>query len=173
MRRIAASSTAALLILTGLTACTPEIKGVTGLTVDTDGRLLAALAWCADRPPDVVILFAERDGVSPAPSGVSASTVNWPDWPGREYDVPRGSTSPATVHLAGFPPEPVPDPHATFRTYGVAGNSSFTSVSVTFRLAELSGLEPGSILITTTEAGEEVQQEVSLDEFARLGKDAC
>ncbi|WP_344920119.1 hypothetical protein [Plantactinospora mayteni] len=173
MRRIAASLTAAVLTLTGLASCTPVRKGITGLTVDANGRPLAALAWCADRPRDVVVLHAARDLVSPSPSSVPTPSANWPEWPGRKYDVPPDVTSPATVHLAGFPPEPAPDPHDSFRMYGVAGNSSFTTHSVTFRLPELSGLQPGSVLITTVESNEEVQKGISLDEFARLGRDEC
>ncbi|MGI5149520.1 hypothetical protein ACQEVC_24780 [Plantactinospora sp. CA-294935] len=44
---------------------------------------------------------------------------------------------------------------------------------MTFRLPELSGLQPGSILITTIETNEEVQKSISLDEFARLARDEC
>ncbi|MFY1668408.1 hypothetical protein ACN27G_00350 [Plantactinospora sp. WMMB334] len=168
-QRTTASLTTALLLLTGLTSCTPEIKAITGLTVDTDGRPLAALAWCADQPPDVVRLRAEKDPASPSPSGPTPS-ANWPEW---RYDVQRNATSPATVHLTGFPPEPTPDPHAVFQIRGVTSNNSFTSHSVTFRLPELSGLQPGSILITTIETNEEVQKSISLDEFARLARDEC
>jgi hypothetical protein len=109
-----------------------------------DGQPLAALAWCADRPPEVVLLLAERDPVSPAPSDVPVPSTNWPHWPGRKYAVPRDATSPTTVHLMGFPPEPAADPHAAFRLRGTASSNSFTSRSVTFRLAELAGLQPGS-----------------------------
>ncbi|MET7710768.1 hypothetical protein [Micromonospora sp. NPDC005413] len=173
MRRIVASLAAALLVLAGLTSCSPAIKGITGLTMDADGQPLAALAWCADRPPDLAVLFAESDSASPAPSAVPTPSANWPYWPGREYAVPRDATSPATVRLVGFPPEPATDPHAAFRMYGVASNSSFTSHSVTFRLAELAGLQPGSVLTTDIVNNNEVQKIVSLDEFARLGAAEC
>lgn len=172
-RRTVASLAAALLVLAGLTSCTPEIKGITGLTVDADGRPLAALAWCADRPPDVVLLFTKENAGSSAPSDVPTPARNWPSWPGREYAVPRDATSPTTVPLGDFPPEPAADPYAAFRMYGVASNSSFTSHSVTFRLAELAGLAAGSVLITGIVDNVEAQKIISLDEFARLGKDEC
>ncbi|GIJ10957.1 hypothetical protein ACFFMR_17115 [Micromonospora andamanensis] len=171
-RRIVATLAAAFLVLTALTACTPAIEGITGLTVDADGRPLAALAWCADEPPDVIVL-ATANAVSPTPSGAPAPSANWPSWPGRDYDVPRDVTSPTTVQLPGFPPDPAPDRRAAFRMYGVADNSSFTTHAVTFRLPELAGLRPGSVLITTVVRNDEVPRYVSLDEFARLGSDEC
>ncbi|MDW5326175.1 hypothetical protein [Plantactinospora sp. KLBMP9567] len=169
-QRTTASLTAALLLLTGLTSCTPAVKAITGLTVDADGRPLAALAWCADQPPDVVRLRAAEDLASPPPSGAPTPSLNWPEW---RYDVQRDATSPATVRLTGFPPEPAPGPRAAFRMRGVTSNNRFTSHSVTFRLPELSGLQPGSVLITTIETNEEVQKSISLDEFARLARDEC
>ncbi|MFG1761618.1 hypothetical protein [Micromonospora echinofusca] len=172
-RRIVASLAAALLVLAGLTSCTPEVKGVTGLTLDADGQPFAALAWCGDRPPDVLLLFAEEDSVSPAPSDLPTPSTNWPYWPGRKYAVPRDAASPTTVHLVGFPPEPATDPHTAFRLFGATNNSSFASRSVTFRLAELANLQPGSILITDIVDNDEVQRSISLDEFARLGRDEC
>ncbi|MCZ7422506.1 hypothetical protein O7605_23685 [Verrucosispora sp. WMMA2121] len=82
-------------------------------------------------------------------------------------------TSPATVQLPGFPPDPAPDRRAAFRMYGVAGNNSFTTHSVTFRLPELAGLQPGSVMITAIVNNDEVPKYVSLDEFARLGSAEC
>ncbi|MFY1576194.1 hypothetical protein ACN26Z_15035 [Verrucosispora sp. WMMD703] len=83
-RRIVATLAATLLMLTALTACTPEIKGI---TVDADGRPLAALAWCADKPPDVIVLATER-AVSPTPSGAPEPSANWPSWPACNQDQP-------------------------------------------------------------------------------------
>ncbi|MFI1195473.1 hypothetical protein ACH4T9_19745 [Micromonospora sp. NPDC020750] len=171
-RRIVASMAAVLLVMAGLTSCTPEIKGITGLTMDADGQPLAALAWCADRPPDVVLLLAEEDSSSPDPSDVPTPSTNW-HWPERRHAVPRDATSPTTVRLVGFPPGDATDPHAAFRLFGIASNKSFASRSVTFRLAELAGLRPGSVLITDIVDNDEVQGSIPLDEFARLGRDAC
>ncbi|MEE3918947.1 hypothetical protein V2I01_12430 [Micromonospora sp. BRA006-A] len=64
-RRAVATPAAALIVLAELTACSPEIKGVTGLTVDAHGRPHAALAWCADRPPDLVVLTSVAESASP------------------------------------------------------------------------------------------------------------
>ncbi|TBL42794.1 hypothetical protein EYA84_03235 [Verrucosispora sp. SN26_14.1] len=170
-QRTAASLTAALMVLAGLTSCTPAIRAVTGLTSAADGRPLAALAWCADRPPDVVVLRLAGDLASPSPSAAPAPSVNWPEW---WYDVPqRDATSPATVELTGFPPSPGPDLGTVFQMRVLTRNNSFTSHDVSFRLPELADLRPGSVLITTIVANEEVQKTVSLDEFARLGRNAC
>ncbi|WP_243704998.1 hypothetical protein [Micromonospora sp. KC723] len=85
-QRTTASLTTALLVLTGLTSCTPEIKAITGLTVDADGRPLAVLAWCADEPPDVVRLRVADDLASSSPSGAPTPSANWPEW---RYEVQR------------------------------------------------------------------------------------
>jgi hypothetical protein len=172
-RRTIALLAAAVLILGGLTSCTPETKGITGLTVDADGRPLAVLAWCADRPPDVVRLFPVKDSTSPTPSGPATLPPNWQTWPGREYTVPHTATSPTTVPLEGFPPESVADPDAAFAMYGTAEDNSFTSHRVSFRLGELTDLAPGSVLATVIVDGEEVQESLSLEEFARRGRDEC
>ncbi|MBM0277575.1 hypothetical protein [Micromonospora tarensis] len=170
--RIFASLAAAMLVSAGLTACTPVIKGITGVTVDADGQPLAVLAWCADRPPEVVVFFAERDSISPSPSDAPTS-ASWPYWPGRDYAVPRAATSPTTVRLEGFLPDPAPRPYPAFRMYGVGSNNSFTMRSVTFWLAELEGLRPGSVLITEIVENGEARRSVSMEEFAGLGKDEC
>ncbi len=172
-RRTIALLAAAVLILGGLTSCTPEKKGITGLSVDADGRPLAVLAWCADRPPDVVRLFPVKDSTSPTPSGPATLPPNWQTWPGRDYTVPGTATSPTTVPLEGFPPESVADPDATFAMYGSPEDNSFTSHRVSFRLGELTDLAPGSVLATDIVDGEEVQESLSLDEFARRGRDEC
>ncbi|MFF0721856.1 hypothetical protein [Micromonospora sp. NPDC003816] len=170
-RRATASVTAGLLVLAGLSSCTPSVKAVTGLTADTGGRPLAALAWCADRPPDVVVLRIADDLASPSPSDAPTPSANWPEW--RYHVQQRDLTSPATVELTGFPPSPGPDLGTGFRMRVLTRNNSFTSHDVSFRLPELADLKPGSVLITTIEANEEVQKTVSLDEFARLGRNAC
>ncbi|MFC4020381.1 hypothetical protein ACFOW4_20895 [Micromonospora sp. GCM10011542] len=103
LRRAVAAAAVGLLVLVGLTSCQPEVKGATGLTVDAAGRPLAALAWCAKRPPTGVRLFAsdERTSAGPAP-GAQVGTLS--PWPGIEYPVPRDAASPATVLLEEFPP---------------------------------------------------------------------
>ncbi|GAA2704729.1 hypothetical protein GCM10010429_12370 [Micromonospora olivasterospora] len=58
-----------------------------------------------------------------------------------------------------------------FRLRGIASSNSFTSHSVTFRLADPAGLQLGSVLITDSAKNGEVQKKASLDEFARLGRD--
>lgn len=168
-QRIVAPLAAALLVLAGLTSCSPVRKGITGLTVDVDGRPLAVLAWCAERPPDDVTIFPVPDSVLPAPSGVATPSSILPSSPPvkRNYAVPRKATSPTTVPLVDFPPKSATDPDTAFRMYGFAEDASFTSNSVDFRLSELAGLKPGSILITTLNNGDQVQQSVSLDEFTR------
>jgi hypothetical protein len=166
MQRIVAPLAAALFVLAGLTSCSPVRKGITGLTVDVDGRALAVLAWCAERPPDVVVLLAVPGSGSPASSGVATRSTIWPSWPGRGLAVPREATSPTTVPLVDFPPTSATDPDASFRMYGVGEDNSFTSNSVDFRLNELAGLKPGSILITTWNNGGQAQRIVTLDELA-------
>lgn len=140
--------------------------------VGAEGQTVAVLPCCEERPPDVVRFIAVRESISPSPSAV-ATSASWPDWPGRRYAVPRGATSPTTVRLEGFPPDPAPGPDAAFRMFGVASDSSFTSESVTFRLVELKDMQPGSVLITDIVDNGEVQRTVSVDEFDSLGKDEC
>lgn len=168
-QRIIAPLAAALLVRAGLTSCSPVSKGITGLTVDVDGRPLAVLAWCAERPPDEVTLFSVPGSVSPAPSGVATPSPISPSSPPvkRNYAVPRKATSPTTLPLVDFPPKSATDPDVAFQMYGFAEDASFTSNSVDFRLGELAGLAPGSILMTTWNNGDQVQRSVFLDEFAR------
>ncbi|MEU8324016.1 hypothetical protein AB0C33_37135 [Nonomuraea sp. NPDC048881] len=56
----------ALLALTAATGClpfptTPSFGGLTGVTVNADGRLTLVMAWCA-RPPDGVVVYRKDDG---------------------------------------------------------------------------------------------------------------
>lgn len=87
--------------------------------------------------------------------------------------MPRTATSPATVPLDGFPPEPVVDPDVAFTMYAVADDSSFTTHAVSFRLGELIDLAPGRVLFTEILDNEDVQQSVSVEEFARRGESEC
>ncbi|MER7461197.1 hypothetical protein [Micromonospora sp. NPDC126480] len=173
MQRPAACLTTMLLILVGMAACTPATEGITGVTTDRDGRLLAALAWCADRPPDSVVLRPAEASAPPTPSGEAASPTNWPPWPRQEYAVPRDATSPTTLRLTGLSPEPPLDPHTTFELYGLPENRSFVTRPVTFRLTEVASLHAGSVLIIAIVNNDEVQRTVSMEEFARLGRDEC
>ncbi|SIN33974.1 hypothetical protein [Micromonospora cremea] len=168
--RAAARLAVAVLILGGLTSCSPERKGITGLTVDAAGRPLAALAWCSDRPPDIVSLFTVREATSPTPSG---RPTPWPMWPGEKYTVPRAATSPTTVPLESFPPGSGADPDVAYAMYGVADDNSFTTHRVDFRVGELTDLAAGSVLVTEIVEGEEVQVTLSLEEFAHRGENEC
>ncbi len=169
-RRAVGLLAVAAFLVGGLTGCSPERKGITGLTVDSAGRPFAAVAWCADQPPEVLLLFRNRETVSPTPSVPAMSTLKYP---GLRFAVPRTATSPATVPLDGFPPEPAVASDVVFAMYAVADDNSFTTHRVSFRLAELIDLAPGSVLFSDIVDGEEVQQNVSLEEFARRGESEC
>ena len=129
--------------------------------------------WSPARGAGLVRLFPVNDSTSPTPSGPTTPPPNWQTWPGQEYAVPRTATSPTTVPLEGFPPESVADPDATFAMYGSPEDNSFTLHRVSFRLGELTDLAPGSVLATDIVDGEEVQESLSLEEFARRGRDEC
>jgi hypothetical protein len=174
VRRLTAVLCVAIVVLTASVSCTPETKAVTGLTVDEQGRILAALAWCADRPPTVVVVHALQNLPSPthtdATDAASPGSVAIPD---RQYTVSANVTSPTTVPLNDFPP-PAADAHTTFRVYAVGPHNSFTSHAVRVNLAELADLTPGSILITTdTAQSGHAQGSVSLEEFERRGNGLC
>ncbi|MCW3817786.1 hypothetical protein ONA91_25375 [Micromonospora sp. DR5-3] len=166
LRRAVAASAAALITVAGLTACSPEIKGVTGVSVDGSGQPVAMLAWCASHPPDVVLLFdATADDRHPR-------RTEW-DWPGREYRVPDDATSPATVPLTGFPPSTLPTGVVDFAMYAATDDNSFSAARVTFRLADLAGLKPGLVLVTGYQDESESLRELTLEEFARRGAEEC
>ncbi|MET9299633.1 hypothetical protein ABZX66_09955 [Micromonospora aurantiaca] len=165
-RRAVATPAAALIVLAGLTACTPEVKGVTGLTVDARGRPHAVLAWCADRPPDVVVLNSVAESAG-------APMSERPYRPRRKYDVPREAAAPALVPLEGFPPGPVVDAQAAFQVSGATHDNSFRTEGVDFRIAELAELRPGSVLVTDFDDSGEVVRTVPLDEFTEMGEKAC
>ncbi|MFE9694807.1 hypothetical protein [Micromonospora sp. NPDC005806] len=166
LRRTAAVSAAALLASAGLTACSPEIGAVIGVGVDESGQPVAMLAWCTPRPPDVLLLFdADSDDHHPR-------HTEW-DWPGRQYRVPDDAESPATVPLTGFPPARLPDQVVNFAMYAATDDSSFSSRHVRFRLDDLTGREPGSVLATDYQDDAEPLRELTLDEFTRRGAEQC
>ncbi|WP_203701428.1 hypothetical protein [Asanoa iriomotensis] len=148
---------AAALAAVALTACSPEIKGYTGISVDTTGRASAEIVWCDPGSPESVMLFRDSDADN--------SPTTWPEWPGRDYPLPPGATSPATVPLTDFPTDPT--------VLSMYAASEFTTRRVTFTVAELAQVPSGSILITEVQEGEERQRTVTRDEFAHLADDLC
>ncbi len=151
LRRRVAALTVGLLALTGLSACSPAVKGITGLTVDASGKPLVALAWCAKRPPGFVLLDSTRPEGSTPRSSTDPNLPRW-EW---QWKIPAESTSPATMPLVGFPP-----PEADGQ-------------DVTFRMRAMSGLEQGTVLVAEWESSTEVQRRLSLDEFAQRGAEEC
>jgi hypothetical protein len=178
-RRVTAVLTLAALVLAGSTSCTPEIKGITGLTVDEHGQVLAALAWCAPRPPTVVSVRAIQPQPTAAQDDAShAAGRGMSSLPDRmDYPVPAGVTSPTMMPLGGFPPTTATS-HSTFDVYGMGRGSSpsgnFGTRAVwRVQLTDLAELTP-ELILTTTYVGERVvQHKVSLQEFAHRGERLC
>lgn len=126
-RRLTALLAVAAIALAGLTSCTPVIKGITGLTVDAEGRPLAVVAWWASQPPDIVVLWVRDESASPT---VSSSADESPQGRLRSirqvYEIPPDAESPAMVTLPGFP-SLLEGEDISLRMFGVADDNSFTS----------------------------------------------
>ena len=147
---------AAAVLLGALSACTPVVHGVTGVSVDADGRASAEIVWCGTNRPDVVLLFADGDDKDELP------------WPGHEIAVPDDGQVPTTVPLSDLPPADV-----SLRMYGVDEDSEFTTESVSFTTAELATLPAGTVLVTEWRDERYVQRTVPREEFARLADGQC
>src|SRR5512142_325023 len=74
----------ALSIVFGLSGCTVPNNGITGITVDDNGNLLGAFAWCDDNPPNGATVYD--------PGGFNGKTV-------ATYHAPALTGHTATVRL--------------------------------------------------------------------------
>jgi hypothetical protein len=128
----------ALSIVFGLAGCTVANNGVTGITVDGDGNLLGAFAWCDDNPPDGATLYD--------PGGFNGKTV-------AVYRAPALTGHAATVRLDSAadgwqvkPSLPRLEPEVEYRLYSWTADSSASTAGVMFRLADRDRLSVGMVL---------------------------
>ncbi|SCL19726.1 hypothetical protein GA0074692_0690 [Micromonospora pallida] len=167
-RRVVSLAAVAVLALVGLTACSPSTKGVTGLSVDENGQLLAVLAWCTKQPPDTVLLdYLPPETASASPSGPPDLSLVLSRR--SKYAVPQGATRPAMLPLVDFPPELAHHPDTAFRIFAVEDRNSFNLEPLYFRLGDLAALVPGGVMV---DGGAESWEIVSADEFVRRGQEA-
>jgi len=143
MRRIALGLVT-LVAATGLTACSVPVNGLTGLSVDAQGRLLAQVVVCSDDPPDVVRLSGGGAATGPSPRAAAGGQIDV------AYKAPPDVGRTISFRLDGSdegwparprPPELVPD--VEYRLYGRTHDNSHVTADVVFRLSDRTGLLRG------------------------------
>ena len=138
MRRWLLAAVAALSIMSGTTGCMVPHNGITGITVDNEGHLLGAFAWCDDNPPDGATLYD--------PGGFNGKAL-------ATYRAPVLSGHTATVRLdsadGGWqvePPAPRLDPDVEYRLYGWTDDDSASTAGVPFHLSDRGRLSAETVL---------------------------
>ncbi|MEV4377549.1 hypothetical protein [Streptosporangium sp. NPDC049644] len=160
--------TLTVMIVMGVVACTPPVKGATGFSVDTEGHPIIVLAWCDGATPDGVIIYHDE----PYSSAPAASTT------GRRSATPSIEPSTRIVDDARFiasdldgqsasvrldapadgwradPGPVVLKPGITYTAFGFQGrgNSQVNTGHVSFRAADLAKLKPGQVLVQQGES---------------------
>jgi hypothetical protein len=117
------------------------------MTVDDEGRPAAVLSWCPAHRPDVVL--------------------TWFSDSYHEYPVPADAVPPATVALPDLPAT-LPEPDARYRMYGVARDSAFTTLAVSFTPSDRPA--PGTVLTGEDDA---TRGTLTLDDFTARGTREC
>jgi hypothetical protein len=140
----------------GATSCTVPTYGITGVVVDNSGRLTAALSWCDGHPPDTLIVYFDGPGRSSIDVGRFSVTGKLT---GTYTEVPLQAGQ--SGWKADIPLPPALDPARTYHMYGGTKNNSSSTSTVTFTVASLRGLPPGSIRIISNR--EEVNQYPALN----------
>jgi hypothetical protein len=167
VRRCLVAIVLALSIVAGVTGCTVPHNGITGITVDGDGNLLGAFAWCDDNPPDGATLYD--------PGGFKGKTV-------AVYHAPALTGHTATVRLDAAadgwqvePAAPQLDPTIEYRLYSWTDDNSASTAGVTFRLADRDRLSAGTVLAYYYDDATDgwVAEVVTMDEFEQLARRSC
>ncbi|NAS20143.1 hypothetical protein GT755_00425 [Herbidospora sp. NEAU-GS84] len=183
MRRIFVLLVTAALLL-GTSGCTVPTNGITGITLDAEGNLVVAFAWCG-RAPDGAIVHHDRTSIgsaSPAPpedpSTVGPSIVDAvytaPDLQAEvtsfRLDAPDNGWR-LERKLQDF------DPAISYSVYGGTDDNSFSTVTVSFELGDVEELKrrPGTVLVQSWDerANEVVDTFIPQSDFDRDGNDDC
>ncbi len=159
---------AVLLACPLLTACTPPNAGVTGMTLDAQGRPTAVVAWCPGKAPDTIIISDVDDGDLDSDRTIILEAPG--KFPGRTIQVP------VTDPPAGWratPPSPSLDPNLVYSAYAPVTGSDYTARGPRFSLARLRG--NGQIL--QQEYDEKTDRDVDIyigmDELVRRANEYC
>ena len=159
-RQLAGAVGLALVCALTLTGCTPPVIGVTGLTRQDDGRIVAIIHACeSETPVDTVVLFepeknerATTWAITPPVDGVATvglgSTFESDLDPNTVYEVSAWGDT-------GF-----------FGTKGNAGGPSFLS-------GTLSDLAPGQVLAGFWPSDDPNRTFDSVDEFVDAASEHC
>jgi hypothetical protein len=129
----------ALAVVPAIAGCTVPSNGKVGLTVDGDGNLVAALAWCDDHPPDGMTIYHGSRA-----DAVDVATYEAPELSGRSVRV-RLDSPPAG--WTARPGPPALEVGIEYNVYGWTEDSSTSLDGMGFRLSELVGLSPDKILV--------------------------
>ncbi|MBB5962982.1 hypothetical protein [Planomonospora venezuelensis] len=150
-----------------VTACSPERGGMTGVSVDDEGRLLTNVAWCGAAPdglsvhrvPEAGVLIADAEYVSPPLRGGFASV---------------SLEAPADGWRISFG-DPGLDPGQTYSVSVWSKANSRTFGSVKFTPDAIRRMRPGLILIRQHDekTGDEVDVVLGRADFVAQAQQDC
>lgn len=167
MRRRPLALVLALSIAFGTAGCTVPHNGITGVTVDGNGNLLGAFAWCDDNPPDGATVYD--------PGESNGKTV-------ARYRAPALTGHTASVRLDSAadgwqvkPLLPRLEPTGEYRLYSWTDDNSASTAGVPFQLADRDRLSVGMVLAQYYDDTRDgwVTGVVTMPEFEHLAKRFC
>lgn len=157
----------ALSIVWGIAGCSVPTNGITGITVDRNGNLLGAFAWCDDKPPNGATLYDA--------GGFNGKTVV-------HYRAPALTGHTTTVRLDSAadgwqvgPAVPRLDPKVEYRLFSWTDDHSASTAGVSFRLADRDRVSVGSVLAQYYDRARDrwATGVVTMTEFEHLSTHFC
>jgi hypothetical protein len=154
-----------LALVPALAGCQPADTGIIGLTMDRDGHLVVALAWCNDSPPDRLKVYTEDAIVAryenPNPDQTERSTQVRLDSPPANWTVRTG------------PPEL--EPETDYHVDAWNDSSWAWLLGIDFRLKDVTQLPSDRFLVRTDEVRntEAINRLVSEAEFRTRADKEC
>ncbi|MEW9530173.1 hypothetical protein [Microbispora sp. NPDC049125] len=151
-------------VVMGATACSPPLRGVSGLSVDADGHPIIVMAWCDGAAPDAIYVY--HDEIAPLSGTPNSATSGDPsatpsvDPPTRSVDdakftAPDLQGQNASVRLDapadGWTVEPQPlvlKPGVTYIALASHGRGAdiVNLLQVGFTAVQAAHLTPGQVL---------------------------
>lgn len=161
MRKWAGVALAAVAALLGIAGCGVPAGGVIGLTMDSNGEVVAVVQMCEGHIDGATVYLADTSG---------AETPN--DQILGRWEVTPAATGFSRFGLAnggdGWRPVGalVPrDPDTRYTIYGWSKDNSWSAMHLDFSDRELAALQPGTVLVPPVEAGSETNETWPMAKF--------
>ncbi|WP_406317419.1 hypothetical protein OHA77_09165 [Streptosporangium sp. NBC_01639] len=180
----------AVVVVMGITGCTPAIGGMTGVSVDAEGHPIIVLAWCDGATPDGVIVYHDEDtsgvpdvGISGESSALPSITSSTKVVDDVRFSAPSLDGQSASVRLDvptdGWTVQPRPFvmvPGVEYHAFGGRRDNNFSTAHVSFTVGDIAKLKPGVVLLQqydekATPGGDWVDVTISQEEFDRQGQE--